>query len=68
MSVSAGMHRSAPEVGGANTAAVKTSSPETAASATAGERVVGNKACGKQNDCCETTESIPKHGGSSLLI
>jgi hypothetical protein len=47
---------------------MKTSSPETTASAAASERVIGNEACGHNNDCRETSESIPKHDASSLLI
>ena len=62
------MFSSAPEVGGPNPAAMKTSSPETAASTTASECVVGNKAGGDKNDCRESSESIPKHGASSLLM
>jgi hypothetical protein len=50
------------------TATMETSTPETTASTTASERVIGNKAGGHKNDCREASESIAKHGHSSLLI
>jgi hypothetical protein len=44
--------------------------PSTAAAAAtpASECVIWNQACGNQNDCCETSENIPKHDASSLLM
>jgi hypothetical protein len=47
---------------------METSTPETTASTTASERVIGNKACGHEDDRREASESIAKHGHSSLLI
>jgi hypothetical protein len=66
-------HSAASEVGAANPAAVepaamKASTPETTASTAAGKSVIGNKAGGHKNHCSEASESIPKHGHSSLLI
>jgi hypothetical protein len=47
---------------------METSTPEATTSATASEGVIGNKACGHEDDRREASESIAKHGHSSLLI
>jgi hypothetical protein len=63
------MHSPAPDVGGAHATPVEASATtETTASTTTSERIVGDKTYGNKNDCRETSESIPKHGASSLLI
>jgi hypothetical protein len=73
VSVSPTTHSPASEVGAANPAAVepaamKASTPETTASTTARKSVIRNKAGRHKDDCSEASESIPKHGHSSLLI
>jgi hypothetical protein len=56
------MHSPAPDVGGTH------ATPVEASATTASERIVRDKIYCNKKDCRESSESIPKHGASSLLI
>ncbi len=67
--VSPGMYSPAPDVSSTHATPMEASATaETTASTTASERIVRDKIYCNKKDCRESSESIPKHGASSLLI